>query len=135
MTHVDAQPEGGAQVDGSTRQVTVILEGEDGPVEGVTPNSVVANNAAARPQGDVLDANAGTSPNASGSQGNFNVYECGASDADGVSTCTFSDPSTSPPGTDTVVFYVNQAAGGTAGPDAGEPQDAAQITWLAPRPS
>jgi hypothetical protein len=48
-----------------------------------------------------------------------------------VSTCTYQDNVNTAPGTDTIVFYVNTAGGGTAGPDNGEPQDAVQKTWTA----
>ncbi len=131
VTGLDATPETATNPNGTQHQVTVTLTGASGPIQGVTPNSVIANNAAGRPQGDVADANAGTSPNAAGNQGNFNVYNCTASNAQGVSTCTFTDPLGTAAGTDTIVFYVNQAGGGTAGPDANEPQDGVQKTWTA----
>lgn len=131
VTGLNAEPETATNPNGTQHQVTVTLTGANGPVQGVTPQSIIANNAAGRPQGDVADANAGTSPNAAANQGQFNVYTCTASNAQGVSTCTYTDPTASAPGTDTIVFYVNQAAGGTPGPDAGEPQDAVQKTWTA----
>jgi len=131
VTNLNAEPEVATNPNGTQHQVTVTLTGANGPVQGVTPQSIIASNAAGRPQGDVADANAGTSPNAAANQGQFNVYNCTASNAQGVSTCTYTDPIASAPGTDTIVFYVNQAAGGTPGPDANEPQDAVQKTWVA----
>ncbi|HEV2755534.1 MAG TPA: Ig-like domain-containing protein [Actinomycetota bacterium] len=135
VTGMDATPETATNPNGTSHQVTVTVTGASGPIQGVTPNSIIASNAAGRPAGDVADANAGTSPNAAKHSGNFNVYNCTATNAQGVSTCTYQDdaPATTPTpaGTDTIVFYVNQAAGGTAGPDANEPQDAVQKTWTA----
>jgi len=131
VTGINAEPETATNPNGTQHQVTVTVTGAGGPIQGVTPNSIIANNAAGRPQGDVADANAGTSPNAAGNQGNFNAYNCTVTNAQGVSTCTFQDPVGTPPGTDTIVFFVNQTGGGTAGPDAGEPQDAVQKTWTA----
>ncbi|MDQ3915083.1 MAG: Ig-like domain-containing protein [Actinomycetota bacterium] len=128
VTSLNAEPETATNPNGTQHQVTVTLTPA---IQGVTPNSIIANNAAGRPQGDVADANAGTSPNAAANTGNFNVYSCTPSNAQGVSTCTFQDPLGTAAGTDTIVFYVNQASGGTAGPDAGEPQDAVQKTWTA----
>jgi hypothetical protein len=49
-----------------------------------------------------------------------------------VSTCTFQDPASTGPGTDTVVFFVDEA--GDEGPDEGDPQDAVQVTWSQPQP-
>lgn len=129
VTGLDARPETASGPDGTQHRVRVTLTGADGPVPGVMPNSVISGNAAGRPKGDVDDANAGTSPNAAASQGNFNTYKCSLSDAQGVSTCAFQDPPETAVGTDTIVFYVNQAGGGTPGPDAGEPQDAVQKRW------
>jgi hypothetical protein len=129
VTTLNAEPESATNPNGTQHQVTVTMTGAAGPIQGVTPNSIIAGNAAGRPAGDVADANAGTSPNAAANQGNFNVYNCTPTNAQGVSTCTFQDPLGTAAGTDTVVFYVNQAGGGTAGPDAGEPQDAVQKTW------
>jgi len=129
VTGINAEPETATNPNGTQHQVTVTVTGAGGPIQGVTPNSIIVNNASGRPQGDVADANAGTSPNAAGNQGNFNAYNCTVTNAQGVSTCTFQDPVNTPAGTDTIVFYVNQAGGGTAGPDAGEPQDAVQKTW------
>jgi uncharacterized protein (DUF2141 family) len=131
VTGVDAAPETATNPNGTQHQVTVTLTGAGGPIQGVTPNSVIASNASGRPAGDVADANAGTSPNAAANTGNFNAYSCTVSNAQGVSTCTFQDTTGTPAGTDTIVFYVNQTGGGTAGPDAGEPQDAVQKTWTA----
>jgi hypothetical protein len=128
VTGVNARPEAATNSNGTQHLVRVTLTGMGGPIEGVTPNSIVAQNAAGRPQGDVADPNAGTSPNAT--LGVFNVYDCTASDAEGISICTYQDPIETGPGTDTIVFYVNQASGGTAGPDASEPQDGVQKTWL-----
>ncbi|HEV2755803.1 MAG TPA: Ig-like domain-containing protein [Actinomycetota bacterium] len=131
VTAVDAAPEAVTNPNGSTHQVSVTMTSNAGPVQGVVPNSVIVANGGGRPAGDVANELAGPSPN----QGpGPNVYACTASDAAGVSTCTFSDPPGTPPGTDTVVFYVNQAGGGTADPDAGEPQDAVQVTWQNPPP-
>lgn len=130
VTTLNAEPESATNPNGTQHQVTVTLTGAGGPVQGVTPNSTFAANASGRPQGDVADPNAGASPNATvANQGNFNVYNCTVSNAQGISTCTFQDPTVTPAGTDTVVFFVNQAGGGTAGPDANEPQDAVQKTW------
>ena len=132
ITGLNAEPESATNPNGTQHQVTVTLTGAGGPVQGVTPNSIIANNAAGRPASEtVADPNAGTSPNAAANQGNFNVYNCTPSNAQGVSTCTFQDPVGTAAGTDTIVFYVNQAGGGTAGPDAGEPSDAVQKTWTA----
>ena len=124
VTALNAEPETDTNPTGTTHQVTVTVTGADGPVSGTTPSSIIAGNAAGRPAGDVANPNAGTSPNAAG-----NAYACTPSNAQGVSICTFDDSANPGPlGTDTVVFYVN-AAGGTPGPDANEPQDAVQKTW------
>ncbi|MDQ3955783.1 MAG: hypothetical protein M3285_09570 [Actinomycetota bacterium] len=130
VTGLNARPEAATNPNGTEHEVRVKLIGETGPIAGVTPNSVIATNAAGRPQGDVADPNAGTSPNAALSQGNFNVYSCTPSNANGVSVCIFQDTLETAAGIDTIVFYVNQASGGTAGPDFGEPQDAVQKTWV-----
>lgn len=128
VTALNAEPETATNPSGTQHQVTVTLTGAHGPIPNFTPRSVIVANAAGRPQGDVADPNAGASPNAA--QGNFDAYSCTPSNAQGVSTCTFDDSSSpGPAGTDTVVFYVNQAEGGTQGPDANEPQDAVQKTW------
>ena len=131
VTALNAGPERATSPQGAQHQVAVTLTGAAGPVQGVTPNSIIASNAAGRPQGDVANPNSGASPNAA--PGNYNVYDCTPSNAEGVSTCTYTDTPAGPLGTDTIVFYVNQAGGGTAGPDAGEPQDAVQNTWAARR--
>jgi hypothetical protein len=129
VTQLNADPETATNPIGTSHQVTVTLTGANGPVPGVTPNSIISSNASGRPAGDVANPNAGTSPNAA--PGNFNAYTCTESNAQGVSTCTFNDAGNpGPAGTDTIVFYVNQAGGGTPGPDANEPQDAVQKTWV-----
>jgi len=127
VTQVNAEPESATNPQGTQHQVTVTLTGANGPVPGVTPNSTIVGSASG--QSGVADPNAGNSPNAT--PGNFNAYNCTPSNAQGVSTCTYQDNPAGPVGTDTIVFYVNQAGGGTAGPDAGEPQDAVQKTWTA----
>lgn len=129
VTGLNAEPESATNPQGTQHQVTVTLTGAQGPIPNVTPNSIITTNAAGRPAGDVANPSAGNSPNAS--PGNFNAYQCTPSNAQGVSTCTYQDNPAGPVGTDTIVFYVNQAAGGTPGPDAGEPQDAVQKTWTA----
>ncbi|MFN2587486.1 MAG: Ig-like domain-containing protein [Actinomycetota bacterium] len=126
VTALNAEPETATNPIGTSHQVTVQLTPA---LPGVTPNSIIANNAQGRQAGDVANPNAGNSPNATGGA-TFNAYNCTPSNNQGVSTCTFADPGQpGPTGTDTIVFYVNQAGGGTPGPDASEPQDAVQKTW------
>lgn len=132
VTALGASPEAATNANGSEHQVSVTVMGADGPMPGITPNSMIQSSAAGRPPGDVADPDAGTSPNAAANQGNFNVYSCTPSNVQGDSTCTFLDPTVSPAGTDTVIFYVNQPSGGGIGPDAEEPQDGVQKSWLSP---
>ncbi|HEX9766769.1 MAG TPA: cell wall-binding repeat-containing protein [Nitriliruptorales bacterium] len=47
---------------------------------------------------------------------------------DGTCSDTYSSATA---GTDSFTFWVNQTTGGTAGPDAGEPQDTVTKTWVA----
>lgn len=130
VTGLNARPEAATNPNGTEQQVRVKVIGDTGPISGVTPNSIIANSGAGYPQGEVANPNAGTSPNAASTQGNYNVYECTPSNANGISICTFEDPLESGEGTDTIVFYVNQAGGGTPGPDFGEPRDPVQKTWV-----
>lgn len=124
-TSLDAAPESASLPNGGSHEVTVTLTAGGNPVAGRVPSGVVAPDATGRPAGDVADAGAGGSPNTTA------AYTCSASNAQGVSTCTFQDPSGTPAGTDTVVLFLDE---GAAGLDAGDPQDAVQVTWFQPQP-
>ncbi len=132
VSSIDASPEADTNPNGTRHTVTVTATTMGGPVAGFVPDSVIVADAAGRPAGDVADPNAGTGPNAA--PGNFNAYDCTPTNSQGVSTCTFDDPTGTGPGTDTVVFFADRA--GTAGvPDADtDPQDAVQKTWVLPPP-
>ncbi|MBK5305898.1 MAG: hypothetical protein JJD92_04340 [Frankiaceae bacterium] len=81
------------------------------------------------------DTVAGITPTADITTGPNNAVTptCGASNNDGVSTCTYIGTLV---GTDSIVVFLNQvnadanpATPDTTGPDAGEPQDTVQKTW------
>lgn len=122
---LDAAPETASAPNGGSHQVTVTLTAGGNPVTGQVPSSLVTTDATGRPAGDVADPGAGPSPNATA------TYTCPASDAQGMSSCTFQDPVGTGPGTDTVVFFLDE---GAAGLDAGDPQDAVQVAWFQPQP-
>jgi hypothetical protein len=130
---VDAAPESATLDNGTRHEVTVLMTEDGDPLQGVVPNSVVVADGSGRPGGDVANPSSGPSPNDVAGKPKPNAYTCTASDAGGLSTCFWDDPAGTGPGTDTVVFYVNRA-GGTVDPDAGEPQDAVQVTWRTPEP-
>ena len=129
---VDAAPEAAAVQAGTTHGVTVTVTNGGNPVQGIVPSTRIVADGPGRPAGDVDDPGAGASPNFS--PGNApSGYTCTATDAQGVSTCTYQDPPGSGPGTDTVVFFVD-TSGDPDLPDGADPQDAVQVTWVAPPP-
>lgn len=126
VTSLDAAPESASLPNGSQHQVTVTMATDDGPAAGVVPASLIVADATGRPGGDVGNPGAGPSPNLG-----LAAHSCTASNNQGVSTCTFQDPIGTGAGTDTVVFFVDE---GALGLDAGDVQDAVQVTWTQPQP-
>lgn len=111
---VEATPKTASVVAGSSSGVpltAVVRNAEGHPLSGVAPRVAVEEG-----------PNAGEQPTGKGT--------CGASDAAGRASCTYTAGS---PGTDTVVLWVNQGAdGATAGRDAGEPFDTVSVRADAP---
>lgn len=130
---IDAGPEGDVNPNGTTHTVTVAVATSNGaPLQGFVPKSVILPTAFGQPPGDVVDQNAGASPNAA-AKGNADVYACTPSDSHGLSTCTFEDPASTPAGTDTIVFFSDRG-GEARWPDGDDPRDAVQKQWM-PAPS
>lgn len=127
---IDAGPETALNPNGTTHTVTVVVTTREGhPYQGFIPDSYILPNAANQPAGDVADPNAGTSPNATRPGAPPNAYSCTPSNSQGLSTCTFQDPLSTPAGTDTIVFFWD--LGGEARvPDGPDPRDAVQKTWM-----
>ena len=133
VTSLDASPETATNPNGTQHTVSVTVLADGQPVSGVVPSSEVEADGSGRPPGDVADPAAGASPNSVPGKGKPSFYACTATNAQGVSTCTFQDPAATGAGTDTLVFFVD--LGGVVGdPDAGDPQDAVQKTWFVPAP-
>lgn len=112
VTSIDATPESASNPNGTQHTVTVTVTADGAPVQGVVPKSVVDADASARPPGDVANAAAGASPNFTPGKGKPAVYTCSPSNAQGVSTCTFQDPTGTGAGTDTIVFFGRSRRGG-----------------------
>lgn len=108
VSSVDAEPETATRFIGDTHTFTALLKNAGGDtVSGVTP---------------LVDITSG--PNAAVTP------TCGASNQAGVSSCSYTAGTTT--GTDNLIVWVQQNnAGGTPGPDASEPQDAIQATFIA----
>lgn len=128
-TSIDAAPEASSNPNGTQHSVTVTVLDDGVPVSGIVPESVITADGAGRPAGDLANDGSGPSPNFSPGKAKGADYDCTASDGNGVSTCTFLDPTSTGAGTDTIVFFVD--LGGVADePDAGDPQDAVQKSWF-----
>lgn len=109
VTTLVAAPKTDTNFTGEVHVITATLTNASGDaIAGVTPS---------------FDVTAG--PNAAA----VAKTACTASNQSGVSTCSYTGGTTA--GTDTIVVWVDKAAGATAGPDANEPQDTVQKTWVA----
>ncbi|HYP23757.1 MAG TPA: hypothetical protein VEV43_09300 [Actinomycetota bacterium] len=136
---IDATPEAASVQNGTQHTVTVRIMAGQSPITGVVPTSVIVASAAggsgdvaasaAGGSGDVADPNAGPSPNYAPGTTTANAYSCTASNGQGFSTCTFQDPLSTGPGTDTVVFSFEDPRAPESAP---EPRDTVQVTWTAP---
>lgn len=132
IASIDAGPEAAANPNGTAHTVTVVVRDHNGfPVQGFVPDSVILPSSFGRPEGDLADPSAGSSPNPTPAGAAPRAYSCTGTNSQGFSTCTFADPAATPPGTDTVVFFWDR--GGQARlPDGGgmDPSDAVQKTWM-----
>ena len=106
ITLLDATPETATNFVGQAHTITVNLTNAAGDtIAGVTPTIDIT-----------AGPNAGVAP------------VCTPSDQAGVSSCVYTGTVA---GTDTIIVFVNQLAGATAGPDANEPQDQVTKTYVA----
>jgi hypothetical protein len=107
VTSVVAAPKTATRFIGSVDTFTATLKNSTGDtVSGVTPLADITSG-----------PNAAVTPT------------CGASNQAGVSTCTYTAGTTT--GTDAIVVWIQQASGGTPGPDASEPKDTLSVTYVA----
>lgn len=126
---IDAGPEVDTNPNGTQHTVTVAVSTFEGqPVQGFTPDSVILPDASGPAGGDVASPAAGASPNATVRGAPPSAYSCTPSNSQGISTCTFQDPLSTPTGTDTVVFFWDRG-GEARWPDSTDPRDAVQKTW------
>jgi hypothetical protein len=130
ISSIDAGPESSTNPNGTSHTVTVVVRDPNGfPVQGFVPDSVILPSSFGRPQGDVVDPSAGSSPNATPAGAVPSAYSCTPTNAQGFSTCTFQDSLATPAGTDTVVFFWDRS-GEARRPDGSDPGDAVQKTWM-----
>lgn len=108
VTKVVATPETATNFVNEQHTITATLTNASGnAVSGVTP---------------LFDVTSGPNATANGQ------VPCSVSNQAGKSTCSYTGTTA---GTDTIIVFVNQASGATPGPDATEPQDTVQKTYVA----